>query len=119
MSINVLCVHQHSATQVTWNLILKRAGYHVFSAGDIDETLYIFENNEVHAVVLGDSISPERRHKLGSGLKQLKPRVPIVMICRVSDSWALREIADEQVEALDDPKLLLEALARALERHQS
>lgn len=112
----VLSVSQHSATQITRNLILERAGYQVLSTGDLKEAVRLFENNEVHAVVLGDSISPERRHELGSSLKRLKPPVPIVMVCRISDSRALREMADEHVDAFEDPRFLLEALERVLQR---
>ena len=112
----VLSVSQHSATQITRNLILERAGYRVLSAGDVKEALHLFENNDVHAIVLGDSLSPERRHELGSSFKRLKQSVPIVMVCRMSDSRALREMADEQVDAFEDPKFLLEALERVLLR---
>lgn len=114
MSRTVLSVSQHSATQITRNLILERAGYGVLSAGDPREAVSLFQQNEVHAVILGDSISPEKRQELGSSLKRLKPDIPIVMVCRITDSRALREMADEQVEALADPQLLLEALARVL-----
>jgi DNA-binding NtrC family response regulator len=88
----------------------------VLSTGDLKEAVRLFESNEVHAVVLGDSMSPQQRHELGSEFRRLKPLVPIVMVCRIGDSRALREMADEQVEALADPKFLLEALARALHR---
>lgn len=118
MVMTVLSVSQHSATQITRNLILERAGYRVLSTGDLKEAVQLFEKNEINAVVLGDSISPERRYQLGSSFKRLKPPVPIVMVCRVSDSRTLREMADEHVDALDDPQFLLEALERVLLRPQ-
>lgn len=88
----------------------------MLSTGDLKEAVRLFQDHEIHAVVLGDSISPERRHELGSSLKRMKPLVPIVMVCKLSDSRALREMADEQVEAFEDPELLLEALHRVLRR---
>jgi DNA-binding NtrC family response regulator len=115
MDRTVLSVSHHSPTQITRNLILERAGYRVLSTGDLKEALRLFENNEVHAVVLGDSISAENRHKLGVNLKLLKPPVPIVMLCKMSDSRRLREIADEQVESYEDPQFLLDALDRVLQ----
>ena len=119
MSRTVLSVSQHSATQITRNLILERAGYRVLSTLDLKEAVRIFQNNEVHAVVLGDSISPENRRELCGNMKRLKPPVAIVMVCKMNDSRALREMADEQVEALEDPRVLLEALARVLQRFEA
>lgn len=119
MSVTVLSVSQHSAAQITRNLILEQAGYRVLSTGDLKEAIHLFENNEVHAVVLGGSVSPERRYELGQNFRRVKPLVPIVMVCRIGDSRALREIADAHLEALDDPKSLLEALERVLERRQN
>jgi DNA-binding NtrC family response regulator len=114
MRRTVLSVSQHSATQITRNLILERAGYRVLSTGDPSEAVQLFEHNVIDAVVLGDSISAEKRQHLGSSFKRLKPPVPIVMLCKMSDSRALRSLADEQVESFEDPEALLEALARAL-----
>src|SRR5215471_16354212 len=114
MCRTVLSVSQHSATQITRNLILERAGYRVLSTGDLHEAISLFEQNDVHAVVLGDSISAEKRHALGSSLRRSKPVIPIVMICKINDSRELREMADEQVEALEDPEILLAALERVL-----
>jgi DNA-binding NtrC family response regulator len=113
MRMTVLTVSEHSATLITRNLILERAGYEVISTMDLREAVRLFEKSEVHAVVLGESISPENRQHLGETFKRLKPPVPIVMLCKMSDSRALRAIADEQVESHEDPQFLLEALARA------
>ena len=113
MTRTVLSVSQHSATQITRNLILERAGYKVLSTGDLAEALRLFEANSVDAVVLGDSVSAEDRQRLGKSLKRLKP-VPIVMFCKMSDSRILRELADEQVESHEDPRSLLDALERVL-----
>lgn len=113
MTRTVLSISQHSATQITRNLILERAGYKVLSAGDLPEALRLFEAHPVDAVVLGDSVSAEERQRLGSSLKRLKP-VPIVMFCKMSDSRILRELADEHVESHEDPRSLLDALERVL-----
>ncbi len=115
MCRTVLSVSHHSATQITRNLILERAGYRVLSTGDLREAIRLFEGNEVHAVVLGDSISADNRQKLGGSLKRLKPPVPIVMLCKMNDSRAVREVADEQVESFHDPQFLLDALKRVLQ----
>jgi DNA-binding response OmpR family regulator len=116
MKRTVLSVSQHSATQITRNLILERAGYEVLSTRDMAEALRIFAAHAIDAVVLGDSISAENRQRLGTNLKSIKP-VPIVMLCKMNDSRALRELADEQVESHEDPRSLLEALERVMPRN--
>lgn len=118
MNWTILSVSPHSATQITRNLILERAGYKVIAAGDLKEALQLFEQRDVDAVLLADSMSAEYREKLGASLKRLKPAVPIVMLCKMGDPRTLRQIADEQVESGDGPQSLLDGLARALKRDQ-
>jgi DNA-binding NtrC family response regulator len=113
MTRTVLSISQHSATQITRNLILERAGYQVLSTGNPEEAIRLFKAHFVDAVVLGDSLSAEDREHLGSSLRSLKP-VPIVMFCKMNDSRALRELADERVEADESPRSLLEALERVI-----
>jgi DNA-binding NtrC family response regulator len=117
MRRTVLSVSQHSATQITRNLILERAGYQVISSGDLSEAVRLFSDNTIHAVVLGGSLSDESRQELGSCMKRMKPQVPIVMFCKTTDSRALRELADEQVESSESPQMLLDALGRIFQRN--
>ena len=93
---------------------MERAGYNVITTGDLNEAVRLFEESAVDAVVLGDSISAEHREHLGQIFKRLKPLVPVVMLCKMSDSRMLRQLADEQVEAHEGPQFLLDALARVL-----
>lgn len=114
MRQTVLSVNQHTATQITTNLILERAGYRVLSTRDLEEAIRLFEISAIDAVVIGDSISAHNRMELGKKFRELKHPVPIVMLCKMNDSRALREIADAQVESEHGPELLLEALERVL-----
>jgi len=119
MNWTILSISPHSATQITRNLILERAGYRVIDAADVGEAVRLFEQRKVDAVVLAGSINAGSREQLGTVLKQLNPEVPIVMFCKVGDSRGLRQIADEHVESDEGPQSLLDALARVLRREQS
>ena len=119
MNWTILSISPNSATQITRNLILERAGYRVIAAGDLKEAVQRVEQTNVDAVVLADSMSAEYREQLGTTLKQLKPAVPIVMLCKMSDPRSLRRVADEQVELDEGPQSLLDALARVLKRDQN
>ncbi|PYP87464.1 MAG: hypothetical protein DMG65_16945 [Candidatus Angelobacter sp. Gp1-AA117] len=118
MNWTILSISPHSATQITRNLILERAGYRVIAAGDLKEAVQRVKQTNVDAVVLADSMSAEYREQLGTTLKQLKPAVPIVMLCKMSDPRSLRQVADEQVELDEGPQSLLDALARVLQHDQ-
>jgi len=118
MNWTILSISLNSATQITRNLILERAGYQVIAAGDLNEAVRLFEQTNVDAVVLADSVKAEHREQLGATLKHLKPAIPIVMFCNMSDSRTVRKIADEHVEPYESPQCLLDALARVLKRDQ-
>jgi DNA-binding NtrC family response regulator len=119
MHRTVLSVSKNSAVQVTRNLILERAGYKVLSTIDLSEAVRLFETSNVDAIILGDSLGPDERHELGTAFKTLRPAVPIIMVGRVNDSRSVQELADEHLESMGDPRLLLEALARVLNHGHS
>lgn len=97
-------------------MILEQAGYHVLATDDAAEALQILSSSLVHAVVLGEFVDGERRLEVGRTCKQLKPAVPIVVLYRMSGFRVTPDIADEQVELLDDPQFLLDAIGRVLMR---
>jgi DNA-binding response OmpR family regulator len=114
MSWTLLCVSKSSPAQITRNLILERAGYHVVAAHDTDEATSIFTASVVHAVVLGDSLSREQGLELARTLKELNSSVPIVALSKTSGTQIPALLVDEHVESLGDPRFLLEALVRVL-----
>ena len=114
MGLTILCVSQASAAQVTRNLVLEQAGYSVVATDDPREAERIFYDSEISAVVLGETVKAQHRIELGTNFKRIKPRVPIVFLYRMSGFRLPVGIADEQVEYLGGPRLLLQALHRVL-----
>lgn len=114
MGLTILCVSQLSAAQVTRNLVLEQAGYSVVATDDPAEAERIFRRGEISAVVFGETVLAEQRIELGTNFKRIKPRVPIVFLYRMNGFRLPAWIADEQVEYLGGPTLLLQALHRAL-----
>jgi DNA-binding response OmpR family regulator len=114
MSWRLLCVSTASPAQVTRNLILERAGYHVLAANNPAEATSIFTASVIHAVVLGDSINREQGVELARTLKELNSSVPIVALSKSTGTQIPARFVDEQLESLGDPRLLLEALVRVL-----
>jgi len=116
MGWTVLCVSKISAAQFTRNMILERAGYKVIGIANPDEAARAFANSPIHAVIFGDSIQADRRIELARTIKRMDPSVPIVALSKTSGSQFPAGIVDEQLESLGDPRLLLDALQRALMR---
>lgn len=114
MGLTILCVSQASAAQVTRNLVLEQAGYRVLATEDPGEAERIFTNGGIHAVVFGETIQGQQRIELGASFKQKNPSVPIVFLYRMNGFRVPPGIADEQVESLGGPRLLLQALDRVL-----
>jgi hypothetical protein len=114
MGLTILCVSRASAAQVTRNLVLEQAGYRVLATEDPQEAERIFSDGGISAVILGETIQAQQRIELGASFKRIKPSVPIVLLYRMNGFRVPPGIADEQVESLGGPKLLLQALGRVL-----
>lgn len=114
MGLTILCVSRASAAQVTRNLVLEQAGYRVLATEDPSEAERIFSDGGVHAVVLGETIQAQQRIELGASFKRLNSSVPIVFLYCMNGFRVPPGIADEQVESLGGPKILLQALGRVL-----
>ena len=114
MGLTILCVSRASAAQVTRNLVLEQAGYRVLATEDPTEAERIFSDGEIHAVLFGEAIQAQQQIELGTSFKRINPSVPIVFLYRMNGFRVPPGIADEQVESLGGPRLLLQALRRVL-----
>jgi DNA-binding NtrC family response regulator len=114
MGLTILCVSRASAAQLTRNLILERAGYRVLATDDPREAERIFSAGEVNAVIFGETLKTQQGLELGASFKRINPSVPIVFLYKMNGFRVPPGIADEQVEFLGGPRLLLQALERVL-----
>ena len=81
---------------------------------DPTEAERIFSDGEIHAVLFGEAIQAQQQIELGTSFKRINPSVPIVFLYRMNGFRVPPGIADEQVESLGGPRLLLQALRRVL-----
>jgi DNA-binding NtrC family response regulator len=94
----------------TRKLVIETARFNViraFSALEALETLKEFP--AVHGVVIDAEIHGMSGDELVTRLKEIKPGIPVVVICAPGDGEC--SAADYQVESLD-PRKLLEALKK-------
>lgn len=116
IGLTILCVSRPSAAQVTRNLILERAGYRVLATDDPREAERIFSGGGINAVVFGETMKAQQGIELGTTFKRTNPSVPIVFLYKMNGFRVPPGIADDQVEFLGAPSLLLQALDRVLGR---
>jgi DNA-binding NtrC family response regulator len=114
MGFTILCVSQRSAAQLTRNLVLEQAGYRVLATDDPGEAERIFSAAEINAVIFGETLEAQQRIELGTNFKRIKPSIPIVFLYKMNGFRVPPGIADEQVEFLGGPRLLLGAIDRVL-----
>lgn len=116
IGLTILCVSRASAAQVTRNLVLEQAGYRVLATDNPHEAERIFSDGAINAVILGETVKAQQGIELGARFKRIKPSVPIVVLYTMNGFRVPPGIADEQVEFLGGPRLLLQALDRVLGR---
>ena len=66
-----------------------------------------------------ETMHADDRIELGTSFKRIKPSVPILFLYKMNGFRVPPGIADEQVEFLGGPKLLLQALNRLLSDGQN
>lgn len=119
MGLTILCISRVSPAQVTRNLVLEQAGYRVLATDDAGQAEQLFRQDHISAVVFGETMRADDRIELGTAFKRVKPSVPILFLYKMNGFRVPPGIADEQVEFLGGPKLLLQALNRLLSDGQN
>jgi len=114
MGLTILCISRISPAQITRNLVLEQAGYRVLATDDAAHAEKLFRDDLISAVIFGETMRADDRIELGTAFKQMKPSVPILFLYKMNGFRVPPGIADEQVEFLGGPKLLLQALNRLL-----
>ncbi len=116
----LLCVDDEINGLQLRKIILETSGYRVLTAASGADGLKLFEEHPVELVVL-DFLMPEMKgDEVADRMRQLKPRVPIIMLSAYYD---LPPRVDLLVEARivkgESTQNLLETVARLLESHSS
>src|SRR6185312_5618537 len=94
-------------------------GYRVLATDDAGQAERLFRDGHISAVVFGETMRADDRIELGTSFKRIKPSVPILFLYKMNGFRVPPGIADEQVEFLGGPKLLLQALNRLLSDGQN
>ena len=76
----VLCIDDQEGPLMIRELILSRAGYKVLTATCGEDALELFQQNHID-LVISDHLLPGRTGcQVAEEMKQLKPRVPVILL---------------------------------------
>jgi DNA-binding response OmpR family regulator len=81
----VLCVDDDPAILQLRSLILRQRGYQVLCANNSDDAIAVFISNPVNLVITDHLLPGHSGSDLSRKLKELKPKVPILLISGVSE----------------------------------
>jgi CheY-like chemotaxis protein len=76
----ILCVDDEPVGLQVRKMLLERAGYRVLTALDGPTGLDIFAREDVEAVVLDFAMPGMNGGEVASGMRRVKPEVPILML---------------------------------------
>lgn len=76
----VLCVDDEAVGLQVRKILLEREGYRVLTALDGAEGLSLFQQNNIHAVVLDYSMPGMDGGQVAAAMRQSNPRVPILLL---------------------------------------
>jgi len=115
----ILCIDDYEAGLSARKILLEDEGYEVLTATDGRSGLQQFESQPVDVVILDYQMPEMNGDLVACRMKQLKPRVPILLLS------AYRSLPEEKLKffdafvAKDEPARVLTAAIRELLSHAS
>lgn len=104
----ILCVDDEPSNLMLRKLVLQSAGFSVLTASSGKEGVDLFRSNPVDALVIDFSMPDMDGGMVAIRIKELKPRVPIIMLSAYPGAQdGLDGAVDLFIEKGGDPKQLL------------
>ncbi|HVH85779.1 MAG TPA: hypothetical protein VM912_03590 [Terriglobales bacterium] len=110
----ILSAGHNSALLRARNALIQTAGYQVVTTRESGLLLELVRKKHFDAVVLCSSIPAHLRKNMARELKELKPALPLIVLCSAAEQRQFQSLADETVIAehgVSQP--LLQAISRA------
>jgi CheY-like chemotaxis protein len=115
----VLCIDDAEVALRVRKLVLANAGYKVLTAPTGEEGLQLFRKNPVELVIADHFLSDKSGLEIAAEMKELKPKVPILIVSAASEPPTGLEFSDGFLSKGEGPDALLEVIAELLERSES
>jgi DNA-binding response OmpR family regulator len=112
----LLCIDDAEVALRVRKLMLTNAGYRVLTAESGEAGLDLFRDNPVDLVIADHFLSDKSGSEIAQEMKELKPRVPILIVSAAPEPPMGLEFSDGFLSKADGPDALLSAIAALLER---
>jgi two-component system, OmpR family, response regulator CpxR len=110
----VLCIDDDEIALRVRKLVLGSAGYEVLVAASGEAGLEALKQNPVDLVIADHFLSAKTGTEIAREMKELKPKVPILIVSASAEEPAGLEFADGFLPKGDAPDVLLATIARLL-----
>ena len=111
----LLCVDDNLAALQMRKLVLEQAGYTVLAASDSPTAMQLFSLSAVDLVISDHFLQGTTGTQLAAAMKQLKPKVPIVVISGALEPPDGMEHADLFICKAESPVEVLKKIAGLLQ----
>ena len=111
----LLCVDDNLAALQMRKLVLEQAGYTVLAASDSPTAMQLFSLSAVDLVISDHFLQGTTGTQLAAAMKQLKPKVPIVVISGALEPPDGMEHADLFICKAESPVEVLKKIAELLQ----
>ncbi|MGC2108244.1 MAG: response regulator [Candidatus Korobacteraceae bacterium] len=110
----VLCIDDAEVTLRVRQLLLASVGYSVLTASSGEDGLELFKQHAVDLVIADHFLSDKTGVEIAGEMKQLKPKVPILIVSAASEEPSGLEFADGFLSKGEPPEVLLETISDLL-----
>lgn len=114
MAKSILTISRDSQLQNLRTIILEQQGFHVAAALNDNDALSLVKANSFMLVLLCHSVPETSRLLLVNAIKQLEPKLPILMLYNGYDPTEAK--VDGSIHNLESPEAMLEMVG-FLTRH--
>ncbi len=115
----ILCIDDSEIGLRVRKLLLGSEGYNVLTASSGEEGLELFKQNPVELVIADHFLSDKTGTEIAREMKELKPKVPILIFSASFETPDGLEFADGFLSKGEAADVLLDTIAHLLARHAS
>jgi len=114
----VLCIDDDDLALRVRKLLLSSAGYNVLTASSGEAGLEILKHNPINLVIADHFLSAKTGTEIAREMKELRPEVPILIVSGADEAPGGLEFADGFLPKAEATQVLLDTMARLLERRK-
>ena len=112
----ILCIDDDDIALRVRRLLLSIAGYEVLTASSGEAGLEVLKQNPVDLVIADHFLSAKTGTEIAREMKTLKPDVPILIVSGTAEKPTGIEFAEGFLSKGEPPDVLLDTIARLLDK---